>query len=168
MKLLIFLSASLFLFPFASLSQRQMRVRAIDIVQQTDIRDFKLLIVHEQDTTVMNFSAEDSLLIDSPDFYEVIIRQEGYRTASTDTWRCAEDTATILVEFRLLKNNASRAEIRQAKRNSRKRGLEPNNSHDVSQGGFQRIRKGRRFTYTAIVYKSTKNSSGIHFVAERF
>ena len=160
-----FFFALVVLVPFLSVAQRQASVRALDITRQTSLRDFTLLLVHEEDTTTMAITAENSSFTLLPGYYEVIIQQAGYQELTTGEWSCAEDTATVLIEFRLLKEEATRRETRIGRRNSRKMGIDDSLS-PVIMGGFERDRPGRGRHFTAIVYIVTKDSFYTHWVAE--
>jgi len=158
-------SALLLFFPFLAFSQRQMTVRALDITRQTALHDFTLMVVHEQDTAVMIIAAENPSLTLSAGNYELIIQKEGYQIASTDKWDCPEDTATIIVEFRLLKKDATPREVRRGNRNSRKMGTD-DSLNPVSTGGFKKDRAGIGRHFTSIVYVITKGSLATHWIAE--
>lgn len=155
----------LLLFSFSSIAQRQLTVRALDITQQTSLHDFTVWIIHEKDTASMVVSAEHPPLTIGSGEYELMIQKEGYRIASTDRWECKDDTATVIVEFRLLKVDATRREIRRGHRHSRKMGIDTSLS-PVESGGFQKIRPGMGRHFTSIVYVITKDSFDTHWVIE--
>ena len=149
--------------PFLSISQRQMNVRALDITKQTNLHDFTLMVIHEKDTTEMMVSSEIPPLTILPGSCEIIIQKAGYQVASTDRWDCPDDSAAVLIEFRLLKEDATRQEVRRGRRNSRKMGID---SFNANAGGFEPMRAGTGRHFTSIVYIVTKESFATHYVAE--
>jgi len=153
------------LFPFISVAQRQMSVRALDITAQTSLRDFTLLIVHEADTNTLIVSADTPPWPVLLGWHELIIQKAGYQTVSTERWDCSDDTATILVEFRLLKADATQSEVRSGRRHSRKMGMD-NSLNPVNMGGFKKLRAGRGCHFTSIVYILSNHGLSTHAIAE--
>ena len=160
-----FLPLIIWLVPCLSVAQRQVNVRALDITGQTSLHDYTLLIVHEKDTTALIISDENPPLTVLSGSYEVIIQKEGYRVASTDRWDCSDDTATILIEFRLLKEDATGREIRKGRRHSRKMDIDYALS-PVTMGGYRKMRPGIGRHFTTVVYIVTGDSFATHYVAE--
>ena len=158
-------SVIVLLFAFLSVAQRQVSVRALDITQQTNLHDFTLLVIHEKDTSVMIISAENPSLTILPGSCEVVIRKEGYQVASTDKWDCPDDTATIVIEFRLLKVGATRPEVRRGRRHSRKKGIDYSLSTG-NMGGFKTMRAGMGRHFTSVVYIVTNDGLSTHCVSE--
>lgn len=161
-----FLVVIALLIPCLSVAQRQMSVRALDITRQTNLHDFTLILIHEKDTTTLVIPEENPPLIILPDSsYQVIIQKPGYREADTGDWYCNADTATVLIEFRLRREDATRLEIRKGRRNSRKMGIA--DFQGSGNGGFRKIRAGMGRHFTSVVYIHTPDGlHSTHFVAE--
>lgn len=161
-----FLALIALLTPYVSVAQRQMSVHALDITRQTNLHDFTLILIHEKDTTTLVIPEENPPLVVLPDSsYQVIIQKAGYREADTHEWYCNADTAAVLIEFRLLREDATHREIRKGRRNARKMGIA--DFEGSENGGFRKIRAGMGRHFTSIVYIHTPDGQySTHFVAE--
>ncbi len=160
------LCAIALLLPFVSVSQNQVSVCGLDITRQTNLLDFTLMVIHEKDTISMAVTKESPLFMILPGECEVIIQKTGYHVASTDKWICPSDTAIVSIEFRLLKENATRRDTRIGRRNSRKMGVDYSSS-PINMGGFRKQRAGLGRYFTCIVYIKSKHSLTTHCIAER-
>jgi len=152
--------------PLASISQNKLSVHGLDISQQTNLKDYTLIVIHEEDTVVMNVPTANASCMILPGECEVILQKNGYRIGSTDKWICPSDTAAISIEFRLLKENVSRREARKGRHNSRKMGTNDSLS-SIKMGGFKKLRTGLKGYLSCIVYIVSNDEQATHCVVER-
>ncbi|MBI1837010.1 MAG: hypothetical protein HYR91_07065 [Flavobacteriia bacterium] len=124
-------------------------IKAIDVVEMTNLTDYTLTISNPYDTLIFSSGAYYELFfqLDSLQVHRVTISKSGYTTLNV-TWKYPNDSAHVLVEFYMLKEKLTKEEKRQAHKHSYNICIENVPPHN---GGFELIVPRKNEVFVAMV-----------------